>query len=351
MATGAEPRSGFDDIEYHFDGELENGGNAGSRAVLDEFRSDLGAFEPEPAERHAPPPSPAPEPAPEPADVEFRAPLPAAPPREPRQWLPVVAMVVGLAATAVGAGGAWVAMQSGTLPFLSSAPTGSMTADARVQPRTGVPDTPPDAVAVAPPAAAPPVSAPAAGAPAAGARSAGAPSANATSAGEPESARNAPAAPAVATPATPAVAAPAVAAPSVTAPAVAAPAVATPAVGAPATPVSASGSAERAAVDATLANVSRAYRALDASALQRDWPGADVARLSTEFDGLKYQSLSFDRCEVRSSPPAQAIASCAVVRATAPRSGDQALRRVQETWTIVLSRTGDRYVIAGVTTR
>ena len=103
----------------------------------------------------------------------------------------------------------------------------------------------------------------------------------------------------------------------------------------------------QAAVDAALAGVSRSYRALDAASLTRVWPGADVAALSQRFSTLKYQSLSFDRCNLR-PVGAQVVASCEVSVAAAANAGDPSLQRRQESWAIVLNRSGDRYVIGSV---
>ena len=107
----------------------------------------------------------------------------------------------------------------------------------------------------------------------------------------------------------------------------------------------------RAAIDETLANVSQAYRALDAAALAVVWPGADAAALSRQFSSLKYQSLSFDACDVRATGPDRAVASCAVSIAAAAKEGDPSLQQRRESWTIVLAREGERYLITGVSTR
>jgi hypothetical protein len=102
------------------------------------------------------------------------------------------------------------------------------------------------------------------------------------------------------------------------------------------------------ALDRTLARVSDAYRRLDASALTSIWPGADTASLSRAFAGLKYQSLSFERCSLRPNGPTGALASCDVSLAMASNGGDAALQRRHESWTLVLDRTGDPWTIAGV---
>jgi hypothetical protein len=105
------------------------------------------------------------------------------------------------------------------------------------------------------------------------------------------------------------------------------------------------------ALEQTLASVSRSYRALDAASLTAVWPGADTARLSGAFADLKYQALSFDHCAVRPNGDTSAVASCDVVIATAPKAGDPALQRRQESWTLLLDRSGGRWTITGASVR
>ena len=111
-----------------------------------------------------------------------------------------------------------------------------------------------------------------------------------------------------------------------------------------------SGGAMRAAVDEALSGVSRSFRAMDAASLTQVWPGADVGELSRRFATLKYQSLSFDRCDLR-PVGGQIVASCGVSVATAAKAGDPALQRRRESWSIVFNRSGDRYLIGSVATR
>jgi hypothetical protein len=105
------------------------------------------------------------------------------------------------------------------------------------------------------------------------------------------------------------------------------------------------------AIEPTLAAVSASYRALDAGSLRAVWPGADTASLAAAFAGLKYQTLSFDRCETRPNGASGTVASCAVSIAAAPKSGEPSLRRRHESWTLVLDRSGGRWTITGVSVR
>ena len=105
------------------------------------------------------------------------------------------------------------------------------------------------------------------------------------------------------------------------------------------------------AFEQTLAAVSRAYRALDAEAVVAVLPNTDAAGLTQAFSELKYQTLSFDRCALRPNGVESAVASCEVSLAMAPKSGDAALQRRHESWTLVLNRSGEAWRIAAVTRR
>jgi len=105
------------------------------------------------------------------------------------------------------------------------------------------------------------------------------------------------------------------------------------------------------ALESTLAAVSRSYRDLDPAALAAVWPGADTASLERSFAALKYQTLSFERCETRENGSEGVLASCEVSIAAASKSGDPELRRRRESWTLVLARSGDRWTIHGVSVR
>lgn len=150
----------------------------------------------------------------------------------------------------------------------------------------------------------------------------------------------------------PAVVAPPAAAEPITAPPATVPAL--PAVPAPAastTPTEPVRTPKDPALEQTLASVSRAYRALDAAAVAAVLPNTDAAGLTQEFAALKYQALSFDHCALRPNGAESAIASCEVSVVMAPNTGDAALQRRHEAWTLVLNRSGEAWRIAAVTRR
>jgi hypothetical protein len=104
-----------------------------------------------------------------------------------------------------------------------------------------------------------------------------------------------------------------------------------------------------ASIAQTLAAVSRSYRDLDAASLAAVWPGAASDSLEQNFSALKYQTLSFDRCQSRPNGPESVVASCEVSIAAAAKMGDPTLQRRRESWTIVMNRNSDRWTIAGAT--
>ena len=144
------------------------------------------------------------------------------------------------------------------------------------------------------------------------------------------------------------VAPPTVAEPVTAAPA---PALPPPALASSTTPIELVRTPQDPAFEQTLAAVSRAYRALDAAAVAAVLPNTDPGELTQEFSALKYQTLSFDRCALRPNSAESAVASCDVSLAMAPKTGDAALQRRHEAWTLVLNRSGEAWRIAAVTRR
>ena len=92
----------------------------------------------------------------------------------------------------------------------------------------------------------------------------------------------------------------------------------------------------------------RAYGVRDAALLATVWPGADTQALSRQFAGVRYQSVSFDRCAVRGDGPDRAVASCAAtISSVANENGPDVVRR-REMLTFALRRDGREWRIASV---
>jgi hypothetical protein len=90
-----------------------------------------------------------------------------------------------------------------------------------------------------------------------------------------------------------------------------------------------------------------AFSALDASATQRVWPGADVRGLRRAFDQLSAQTITFNRCEVNASDDV-AEAVCTGRQQWVPKVGDRTPKSEARTWRFALGRDGGEWVIDGV---
>jgi hypothetical protein len=95
----------------------------------------------------------------------------------------------------------------------------------------------------------------------------------------------------------------------------------------------------------------RAFDTLDAASVAAIWPGADVDTLARSFSELRYQHLSFDRCQTRVTAADYAVASCDGSISAVSNSGDPALRRRHASWTIALRRVAGRWTIETLSTR
>lgn len=123
-----------------------------------------------------------------------------------------------------------------------------------------------------------------------------------------------------------------------------APRPAEPAASASSTAVSHSGVGE--ALDA----YRRAFNTRDAASVAAIWPGADVDTLARRFSALRYQRLSFDRCQTRVTAADRALASCDGSISDVSNSGDPTLRRRRASWTIALRRVAARWKIESIST-
>ena len=106
-----------------------------------------------------------------------------------------------------------------------------------------------------------------------------------------------------------------------------------------------------AGIGETLDAYRRAFDTLDARSITAIWPGADVDTLASTFSALRYQHLSFDRCQTRVTADDYAVASCDGSISDVSRTGDPALRRRRASWTIALRRVAGQWTIESVSTR
>jgi hypothetical protein len=94
----------------------------------------------------------------------------------------------------------------------------------------------------------------------------------------------------------------------------------------------------------------RAFNTLDAASVTAIWPGADVDALARTFSELRYQHLSFDRCQTRVTAADRALVSCDGSISDVLNSGDPTLRRRRASWTIALRRVAVRWTIESIST-
>jgi hypothetical protein len=102
--------------------------------------------------------------------------------------------------------------------------------------------------------------------------------------------------------------------------------------------------ADTSAVQEAVNGYADAFSALDASATQRVWPGADLRGLRRAFDQLSAQTITFDRCDVKAAGEA-AEAVCTGRQAWVPKVGDRRPRSEARTWRFALGRDGSEWVI------
>lgn len=87
-----------------------------------------------------------------------------------------------------------------------------------------------------------------------------------------------------------------------------------------------------------------AYERLDAQAASAVYPALDPRALARAFDGLRSQTLEFDRCEVNVSGAA-ARAACVGRSAFIPKVGSQSPRVESRRWTFDLELRGEQWQI------
>ena len=87
-----------------------------------------------------------------------------------------------------------------------------------------------------------------------------------------------------------------------------------------------------------------AYGALDASRARAIWPAVNEDALARAFDGLESQTLTFDSCRTQLKGDA-AVATCQGTARYVPKIGSRDPRVEPRTWTFVMRRSADSWVI------
>lgn len=95
----------------------------------------------------------------------------------------------------------------------------------------------------------------------------------------------------------------------------------------------------------TLMQLQTAYAQLDADAAREVWPSVDVDALTRAFQGLRWQELRFDHCDV-TVRGARARAACTGEAVYVPRDGRPASSSDAREWTFELTRARERWMIA-----
>jgi hypothetical protein len=93
-----------------------------------------------------------------------------------------------------------------------------------------------------------------------------------------------------------------------------------------------------------------AYARRDAALVKEVWPSVDERALARAFEGLRSQSVTFDRCETRVTAPTGEM-QCHGVTTYVPRLGGQAPRSEARQWRFRMEKNGENWVIDSVTAR
>ena len=96
-------------------------------------------------------------------------------------------------------------------------------------------------------------------------------------------------------------------------------------------------------IRAVLSSYEAAFRSLDASAVQRIWPGVDERALARAFEGLSSQSVSLGNCAFAISGTT-ATAQCTGSATWTPKVGSGS-RTVARRWQFSLQNAGDDWQI------
>ena len=99
-----------------------------------------------------------------------------------------------------------------------------------------------------------------------------------------------------------------------------------------------------------LKHLQTAYERRDATLAKAVWPTVNERALARAFDGLRSQSVTFDRCRLNVSGVAGEVA-CRGVTTYVPRVGSQYQRTESRQWTFRVRKDTDNWVITSAAAR
>lgn len=108
--------------------------------------------------------------------------------------------------------------------------------------------------------------------------------------------------------------------------------------------------AERDGISAALEHLQLAYARRDAALAKAVWPTVDERALARAFDGLRSQSVRFDRCQLTVAGSAGEV-ECRGITTYVPRVGGRYQRTESRQWTFRVQKGDDSWVITSAAAR
>jgi hypothetical protein len=99
-----------------------------------------------------------------------------------------------------------------------------------------------------------------------------------------------------------------------------------------------------------LKHLQLAYERRDATLAKEVWPTVDERALARAFDGLRSQSVTFDRCQLNVTGAAGDV-ECRGVTRYVPRVGSQYPRTESRQWKFRVQKAADSWVITSAAAR
>jgi hypothetical protein len=93
-----------------------------------------------------------------------------------------------------------------------------------------------------------------------------------------------------------------------------------------------------------------AYEQRDATLAKAVWPTVNERALARAFEGLRSQTVTFDRCQMNVSDAAGEV-ECRGVTTYVPRVGAQNERRESRQWKFRVQKAADNWLITSVAAR